>query len=125
MDSSHDSLTSPTDSTRSESQCRGSREPCNTSTHCSDCNDAPCGRLFSLRNTSTSSVTRRDAPMMSDELNWRDHVARAAAADIGLAEDEETIWIAFNTAYGSDALVRIGPASTSDAVNPVCRAHST
>lgn len=28
---------------------------------------------------------------MSDDQNWRDHVATAAAADIGRAEDEETI----------------------------------
>ena len=47
--------------------------------------------LFSLRDASTVPVTRSGTPAMSDVWDWRDHVARAAAADVGRAADEETI----------------------------------
>ena len=49
------------------------------------------GRLFGLRDASTDPVTRRGAPGMADDRNWREEVARAAAVDVGRAEDEETI----------------------------------
>lgn len=47
--------------------------------------------MFSLRDASTDAVTPRDASAMADDMNWRDHVARAAAEDVGRAGDEEAI----------------------------------
>ena len=49
------------------------------------------GRLLSLRDDSIDAVTRHGAPEMSDDLNWRDHVAGVAAAKVGRAGDKEAI----------------------------------